>query len=155
MPGDDAGKCHCVKIAEHGANTSRSVDGVAVREASKVGSESIFEVESHPVCFCWPTVDKEHDAECNGVQDRENNCKPDTPVPILGVRASDQATVEEEDGYFGAPAANQEGELSEPHAKHRIWAQVGLNIPNVAAAIGSFAEHDRDSSEQRGSEPGR
>jgi len=89
MPGDDAGKCHCVKIAEHGANTSRSVDSITIRKASEVGSKSIFEIEGHPVCFCRSAVDKEHDAECNGVQDRENDCKPDTPVPLLRVRASD------------------------------------------------------------------
>lgn len=89
MPGDDAGQCHCVKIAEHGANTSRSVDGIAVREASEVGSKSVFEIEGHPVRLGRSAVDKEHDAECNGVQDREDNCKPDTPVPFLGVRASD------------------------------------------------------------------
>lgn len=89
MPGDDAGKRNCIEIAENSANTSRSVDGIAVREASEVGSQSIFKVECHPVCLGRPAVDKKHDAECNGVQNRENDCEPDTPVPFPRVRAGD------------------------------------------------------------------
>ena len=120
MPGDDTGQRDCVKIAEDGANTSGSVDGIAVREAFEIRSKGVFEVECHPVCLGRSAVDKKHYAECNRVQDREGNCKPDTPVPFSRVRAGDQATVEEEDGYLGATTADQEGELSEPHTEHCV-----------------------------------
>ena len=120
MPRDDARERNCVEIAEYGANTSSSVDGIAVREAFEVRGKRVFEVECHPVCLSRSAVDKEHDAECNGVEHCEYNCEPDTPVPFLRVSASYQATVEEEDRYFGATAANQEGELSEPHAEHCV-----------------------------------
>lgn len=89
VPRDDARQRNCVEIAEYSANTSSSVDGIAIREAFEVGGERIFEVESHPVCLCRSAVDQEHDAECNGVQDGKDNRKPDTPVPFLRVRASD------------------------------------------------------------------
>ena len=87
MPGDDTGQRDCVKIAEDGANTSGSVDGIAVREAFEVRSKGVFEVECHPVCLGRSAVDKEHDTECNSIKNREDDCKPDTPVPFPRVRA--------------------------------------------------------------------
>jgi hypothetical protein len=83
VPSDDAGQRYCVEIADHCAHAGCSVDGIAILEASIVRSESVFDIECHPVSSRRPTVDQEHDAECNGIQNRERDCKPDAPVPFL------------------------------------------------------------------------
>lgn len=67
MPSDDTGQRDCVKIAEDGANTSRSVDGIAVGKAGEVRSKGVFEVERHPVRLSRSAVDKEHNAERNRI----------------------------------------------------------------------------------------
>jgi len=120
MPGDDAGKGYSIEIADRSADSSRGVDDIAILEASVICRQRVFDVESHPVSLGWPAVDKKHDAESDSVHNGEGYREPNTPVPLLGVCASDEAAVEEQDRHLGTPAADQEGELREPHAQHSI-----------------------------------
>jgi len=155
MPGDDARNGNRIEVADSRAHPSGGVDDIAVLETSVLLCESIFDVKSHPVSPCRHAVDKEHDAKGNGVDDREANCKPNAPVPLPRVRASEEATVKEENGYFGTSATDQEGELGEPHAQHGVRSQFGLDVPDVTAAICLLCVNDRDGREHQGSDPGR
>jgi len=108
VPGDDARQRYCVEIADSCANSSRGVDNVAVLKAGVVRRKSILDVESHPVGLGWPTVDEQHDAESDSIDDGECNCKPNAPIPLPGVRACHEATVEEQDRHLGTSTADQE-----------------------------------------------
>jgi hypothetical protein len=120
MPCDNARQCHSVEIADRSTHSGRGVDDIAILEAGIFCSESVLDVESHPVSLGRSAVDEQHDAECDRVHNGKSNCKPDTPVPLLRVCARDKAAVKEQDRHLGTAATDQKGELRKPHAEHGV-----------------------------------
>jgi hypothetical protein len=147
VPSNDARQRDRIQIADSRDHSRQDIHSIAVREARVLDGESILNVERHPVSPQRPAVQKQHDAEGDGVGDGEADGEPDAPVPLLRVRAGDEAAVEEQDRDFGGTAADQEGELREPHAEHGAGAEFGLDVPDVTAAVCFLCEDDGDGCE--------
>jgi len=142
VPRNDARQRDRIQIADSRDHSRQDIHSIAVREARVLGSKSILDVERHPVSPQRPAVQEQHDAESDGVGDGEADSEPNAPVPPLRVRAGDEAAVEEQDRDFGGAAADQKGELREPHAEHGAGAQFGLDVPDVPAAVCFLREDD-------------
>jgi hypothetical protein len=147
VPRNDARQRDRIKITDSRDHPRQDIHGIAVRKARVLGSQSILDVERHPVGPQRPAVQKQHDAKGNGVGDGEADGEPDAPVPLLRVGAGDEAAVEEQDRDFGGTAADQKGELREPHAEHGAGAEFGPDVPDVAATVCFLRENDGDGCE--------
>ena len=154
MPSNNTRQRYSVKIADRSTHSRRGIDDIAVLEASIIRRQRVLDIERHPVRFGRSAVDEKHDAERDRVHDCESDGEPDAPIPFFGVGACDQTAVEEQDRDFGAAAAYQKGELREPHTEHGVGAQVGLDVPDVAAAVGALGEDYGDGGECEGGDPG-
>jgi hypothetical protein len=86
VPCDNAGQHYSVEVTDRSANASSGIDDVAVFKALIIRSESILDVECHPIGLRGLAVDEKHDAEGDGVHDGEYDGEPYAPVPSLRVR---------------------------------------------------------------------
>jgi hypothetical protein len=141
-------------IANRCTDTRDSIDGRSV-QASEVVRQGVRDIEGLPVSLSRRTIDEQHDAKRDRVRDGEADTNPDSNEPALGICTIEQSSVEEENGHFGATAADQERELTQPHAEHCILACLGLDIPDMAISLSSLRVHHRDGREHQSCKPSR
>jgi hypothetical protein len=115
LPREEARQRHRVDVANRSADTGHRIDDAGVH-ALVVLCQGVLEVKRHPVRTSGCAVGQKDDAEGEGVSNGEGDGEPDEPLVSFRVGAGNETTVEQEDGDFGASAADQERELSKPHA---------------------------------------
>jgi hypothetical protein len=134
LPCEKARQRHRVDVANRSADTGHRVDDACVH-ALIVLRQGVLEVKRHPVRTSGCAVGQKNDAEGKGVSDGEGDREPDEPLVSFRVSAGNETTVEQEDGDFGAAAADQERELSKPHAQHQCRSFFGRRIPDVTVSM--------------------